>query len=45
MTIRAPAALFPYCNENIITILALSIVKISTYQYNRLYNKCLINIL
>jgi len=45
MTISAPAALFPYCNENISTILALSIVKISAYQYNLLYNKYLINIL
>ena len=45
MTISAPAALFPYCNENISTILALSIVKISVYQYNYLYNKYLINIL
>jgi hypothetical protein len=45
MTISAPAALFLYCNENISMILALSIVKISAYQYNRLYNKYLINIL
>ena len=44
MTITAPAALFLYCNENISTILALSIVKISTYQYNLLYNKHLTNI-
>ena len=36
MTISAPAALFPYCNENISTILALSIVKITAYQYNYL---------
>ena len=41
----APAALFLYCNENISMILALSIVKISTYLYNHLYNKYLVNIL
>ena len=41
----APAALFLYCNENISMILALSIVKISAYIYNHLYNKYLVNIL